>query len=73
MLVFLFFLRINLTINVAHPVFLMHTQSLLSGYAPGQVTEFILLSAPRYTSSQQKHDKTGRNRREQISLEAEDS
>ncbi len=35
MLVFLFFLRINLTINVAHPVFLMHTQSLLSGYAPG--------------------------------------
>ncbi len=34
MLVFLFFLRINLTINVAHPVFLMHTQSLLSGYAP---------------------------------------
>ncbi len=34
MLVFLFFLRINLTINVAHPVFLMHTQSLLSGYTP---------------------------------------
>ncbi len=30
-----FFLRINLTINVAHPVYLMHTQSLLSGYAPG--------------------------------------
>ncbi len=29
-----FFLRINLTINVAHPVYLMHTQSLLSGYAP---------------------------------------
>ncbi len=29
-----FFLRINLTINVAHPDFLMHTQSLLSGYAP---------------------------------------
>ncbi len=35
MLVFFFFLRINLTINVAHPVFLMHTQTLLSGYAPG--------------------------------------
>jgi len=34
MLIFLFFLRINLTINVAHPVFLMHIQSLLSGYAP---------------------------------------
>ncbi len=34
MLVFVFFLRINLTINVAHPVFLMHTQSLLSGYTP---------------------------------------
>ncbi len=32
---FLFFLRTNLTINVAHPVFLMHTQSLLSGYTPG--------------------------------------
>ncbi len=32
----LVFLRINLTINVAHPVFLMHTQSLLSGYAPAE-------------------------------------
>ncbi len=31
---FFFFLRINLTINVAHPVFLMHIQSLLSGYTP---------------------------------------
>ncbi len=31
------FFRINLTINVAHPVFLMHIQSLLSGYAPGAV------------------------------------
>ncbi len=29
------FFRINLTKNVAHPVFLMHIQSLLSGYAPG--------------------------------------
>ncbi len=28
------FFRIILTINVAHPVFLMHIQSLLSGYAP---------------------------------------
>ncbi len=28
------FFSINLTINVAHPVFLMHIQSLLSGYAP---------------------------------------
>ncbi len=34
MLIFVFFLRINLTINVAHSVFLMHIQSLLSGYAP---------------------------------------
>ncbi len=31
------FFRINLTKNVAHPVFLMHIQSLLSGYAPGPV------------------------------------
>ncbi len=36
MLFFPFFLRINLTINVAHQVFLMHIQSLLSGYAPEQ-------------------------------------
>ncbi len=35
---FCFVFCINLTINVAHPVFLMHTQSLLSGYAP-EVTE----------------------------------
>jgi len=34
MLIFYLFFRINLTINVAHPVFLMHTQSLLSGYTP---------------------------------------
>ncbi len=34
MLFFSFFFCINLTINAAHPVFLMHTQSLLSGYAP---------------------------------------
>ncbi len=49
MLVFLFFLRINLTINVAHPVFLMHTQSLLSGYAPGplkQINAAIRLISP---------------------------
>ncbi len=31
-----FFLPINLTINVAHPVFMMHIQSLLSGYAPAR-------------------------------------
>ncbi len=34
MLYFYLFFCINLTINVAHPVFLMHIQSLLSGYAP---------------------------------------
>ncbi len=34
MLIFNIFLRINLTINVAHPVFLMHIQTLLSGYVP---------------------------------------
>ncbi len=34
MLNFFIFFCINLTINVAHPVFLMHIQSLLSGYAP---------------------------------------
>ncbi len=33
-MLFFFSLHINLTINVAHPVFLMHIQSLLSGYAP---------------------------------------
>ncbi len=31
----LYLFCINLIINVAHPVFLMHIQSLLSGYAPG--------------------------------------
>ncbi len=42
---FLFFC-INLTIHVAHPVFLMHIQSLLSGYAPAtdhQVSTYFLL------------------------------
>ncbi len=34
MLYLFIFFCINLTINVAHPVFLMHIQSLLSGYAP---------------------------------------
>ncbi len=29
----LIFLHIDLAINVAHPVFLMHTQSPVSGYA----------------------------------------
>ncbi len=41
----MFFLRINLTINVAHPVFLMHTQSLLSGYTPGRHS---LIIKPRW-------------------------
>ncbi len=39
MLYFYLFFCINLTINVAHPVFLMHIQSLLSGYAPAVNTK----------------------------------